>query len=761
MKTRSLFIGLFFINCLLLNSNGQTNINEKHNFTKENQIYSNNSNIYGMNPLDGTEPASEIASIPSIPTSHINIAYKSDTTIILSFNNPDTGLPGSLTVTGRAVTNKDKSNSFLVSSVQYSQKYQYFDNLPDDPRNVISLFGSTGDKNAFQMRMTGLYQGNKTYVLELQALDSMSSIWKVKLHDGVIDSVWHNDETRDSCSRNWTTKIYNLSLQMDSGVMRHFFTLDIKQDFTNPYQLHLLDSCLTGRLQLPLANVCLTAPTLEPDWIMDMAATHTLTINLAKIKSATPNLQYTYKDTTLRNALVCKTTIYTNTMVVRMTDNYIGNIIVKNFILGMIPTIIKVDSTWLDPHGLEHDSTFLRYIYLMLYQANSGNVLNKDTAYHFANSMPGFASINLTYNQYYKNFWYDLAATQWARTDYEHINDVTIAPTFKLNRYDFSDYIGDLYDTQYKFRFRIDSVKNKYVLNGGYTYKVIDTTHLDVFGKFVRLLNDDHPNEFIVDTGATGWIEYFNGSWWDYKYLNDDVTIGTNNDFTDIDGIRAMVLNDTTVRLICRALPKLQLDAASYPCSQPLHTIYQIEPENSIIITDPKSVNLAWNSVMAGFKYHLLISNGDIELKNPVVDSLMTDTSFIFIPPKLAPGTFVNYYWGVFAEDHNGDGPRSPVRSFRVLASFPKSVDETGIEKQSFELFPNPADDLLTIKFNEIFTFPVSINILNSLGILVSSGIYDPSKCNNINIQSLPIGTYFCRIISGKTTKTKKLVIIR
>ena len=71
--------------------------------------------------------------------------------------------------------------------------------------------------------------------------------------------------------------------------------------------------------------------------------------------------------------------------------------------------------------------------------------------------------INTLNNPYNKNFWYDLAGTQMARKDYASLNDVTIAPTFKIDSYNY--FLG-VYDMRYGFRFRIDSVRNMFSMGG-------------------------------------------------------------------------------------------------------------------------------------------------------------------------------------------------------------------------------------------------------------------------------------------------------
>jgi hypothetical protein len=80
-----------------------------------------------------------------------------------------------------------------------------------------------------------------------------------------------------------------------------------------------------------------------------------------------------------------------------------------------------------------------------------------------------------------------------------------------------------------------------------------------------------------------------------------------------------------------------------------------------------------------------------------------------------------------------------------------------------FNIYPNPATDMLNINVNGIFTEPVSISIFNSLGVEVYSGVFNNSSKSAIEINTYELlpGMYFCRVIMGKYINTKKFLILK
>jgi len=84
-------------------------------------------------------------------------------------------------------------------------------------------------------------------------------------------------------------------------------------------------------------------------------------------------------------------------------------------------------------------------------------------------------------------------------------------------------------------------------------------------------------------------------------------------------------------------------------------------------------------------------------------------------------------------------------------------------EEQDMQVFPNPADNFVTITGDEESSYTLEIEIYNSLGILVyhKTGI-DPTSLHRgfiVNTQDWRPGLYFVRAVSGKQLMNQKLLI--
>lgn len=98
---------------------------------------------------------------------------------------------------------------------------------------------------------------------------------------------------------------------------------------------------------------------------------------------------------------------------------------------------------------------------------------------------------------------------------------------------------------------------------------------------------------------------------------------------------------------------------------------------------------------------------------------------------------------------HEDDGM---MGSFKVIDTTATSISE--IEKNNFAVFPNPANDFLTITSADNKTF--SVTIFNSFG----EKIYSAQATTNLNVETLNFssGLYFVQIIADKKSFTKKII---
>jgi hypothetical protein len=86
-----------------------------------------------------------------------------------------------------------------------------------------------------------------------------------------------------------------------------------------------------------------------------------------------------------------------------------------------------------------------------------------------------------------------------------------------------------------------------------------------------------------------------------------------------------------------------------------------------------------------------------------------------------------------------------------------------GIEALSFsneiQLFPNPADHILTVHLSKTVQTPLGFMLINSEGKIVKNGDSDQPDHLNLDITELPSGTYFLKLESDNQLAIKKLII--
>ncbi|HPR58879.1 MAG TPA: T9SS type A sorting domain-containing protein [Bacteroidales bacterium] len=95
--------------------------------------------------------------------------------------------------------------------------------------------------------------------------------------------------------------------------------------------------------------------------------------------------------------------------------------------------------------------------------------------------------------------------------------------------------------------------------------------------------------------------------------------------------------------------------------------------------------------------------------------------------------------------------------SFAAITNINMKNTETGHIQNSLEIYPNPANDELSIKLNESELGLVSLTILDATGqTIVEKTFIDKI---NLNVSSYPGGVYFVKINSGNFNEVRKIVI--
>jgi len=87
------------------------------------------------------------------------------------------------------------------------------------------------------------------------------------------------------------------------------------------------------------------------------------------------------------------------------------------------------------------------------------------------------------------------------------------------------------------------------------------------------------------------------------------------------------------------------------------------------------------------------------------------------------------------------------------------AVEENLENVVKITVFPNPASDNVNIIFEEPLDGEVKIFMLNSLGNLVKTDFIEPAMVEkNINLQDLPAGVYYFRLVKGILSNVYKVV---
>ena len=85
-------------------------------------------------------------------------------------------------------------------------------------------------------------------------------------------------------------------------------------------------------------------------------------------------------------------------------------------------------------------------------------------------------------------------------------------------------------------------------------------------------------------------------------------------------------------------------------------------------------------------------------------------------------------------------------------------ISESTVKKTSFNLYPNPATDIVTLKLDKTNTTDLTLNIYNIMGELVLSEVLNKNK-QQINIGDLNNGIYMVEIKSKEWSEKQKLII--
>jgi hypothetical protein len=108
-------------------------------------------------------------------------------------------------------------------------------------------------------------------------------------------------------------------------------------------------------------------------------------------------------------------------------------------------------------------------------------------------------------------------------------------------------------------------------------------------------------------------------------------------------------------------------------------------------------------------------------------------------------------------------GP-APTGPQKIVTYAPQQIADVQIltgAVTAFDLYPNPASDILHISFEPMDNAQASIMLIDALGRqqLIASGNYSGAQNISFNTASLPKGVYLVRLQCGAETLTRKVVL--
>ena len=107
---------------------------------------------------------------------------------------------------------------------------------------------------------------------------------------------------------------------------------------------------------------------------------------------------------------------------------------------------------------------------------------------------------------------------------------------------------------------------------------------------------------------------------------------------------------------------------------------------------------------------------------------------------------------------------KAPDNSIILTHGFQQQLIVTTIEENIFELvnvtvYPNPASDILNIRFDEPLDGRVDVYVLNQRGSLVLTDFIEATTVEKqISMTEYPAGVYFVRLVKGKLSNVYKVV---
>jgi hypothetical protein len=168
---------------------------------------------------------------------------------------------------------------------------------------------------------------------------------------------------------------------------------------------------------------------------------------------------------------------------------------------------------------------------------------------------------------------------------------------------------------------------------------------------------------------------------------------------------------------------------------------------------------LSWEKIMGTVKYEIdYCDDLDLLCENKFFrDAYDNEDPILNVNTELIPNTL--YYWRVRAYSANDTSEYSPIWTFTTLE--PMGINAFA-DNQALVVFPNPAQDVLTIQLNNNSNTEVDIALYDLLGqeiltqkITFAEGISQ----RNVMLDKVPNGIYLLKLTKGEQVFSSKIVV--
>lgn len=189
-----------------------------------------------------------------------------------------------------------------------------------------------------------------------------------------------------------------------------------------------------------------------------------------------------------------------------------------------------------------------------------------------------------------------------------------------------------------------------------------------------------------------------------------------------------------------------------------------IAPANEAIVDSSYTATLVWSQLEGALRYQIQISDDGSNFSTTVLDTIVSDSSFITSP--LMNNT--NFSWRVRAGTATNFGDWSAVNSFITPINTSITEDLTNEVPTEFGLdqnYPNPFNPITQIGFDLPEASHVSLRVYNINGQLVATlsnaRLAAGSYNYTFNAENLPSGLYLYRLLAGNQQFTKKMMLMK